>query len=376
MAFIFDTAGSTFGKPSNSYRTPRPVYSDREYRAAQRQDFELAREAVGVSTRRQQELMRTQAGLQTGMMREQAGLQRQLMREQGSQQRSLMGIQAGLQREMQGAAIAGQERLLNAQMRNQGQLLDRQVAAQERLAGQSLAAQERMNDRRSRAMETAAGLGAVSAGGVAMIQGENQLRAIREQGRQQSQLMAQQDRIMQDRQMRDRIDPRIDQRNANAEANNRMRLQAQLQYENQSRLMQQAATLAGGGRSGVRGSTPATMGIMRGGTGGSVGGVSGGVNVSTPTRDYNNPSDNPALALAREQNTAAAARQAAQIAAGDRDRAERIAAQERMQSADLQYRREAPQIAANAEEDLRAKARKAALAVFNSAGRGRVLSAG
>jgi len=117
-------------------------------------------------------------------------------------------------------------------------------------------------------------------------------------------------------------------------------------------------TMSGGSARMVLQEAGRSTGFTTGTTGGGAGtsnlrtGTSTSTSTSTRITDHSNPQDNPALAIARENNTASAARQAAKIAGDDRAR---------------QLERDRPQIATNAEEDLRKKARKAALSVFNSA---------
>jgi hypothetical protein len=105
-------------------------------------------------------------------------------------------------------------------------------------------------------------------------------------------------------------------------------------------------------------------------SGGSGGGGGGG---TMPTFDP--------TAFAREQLAANAARQAADLAARERMQAAQLGAQaarqaadlaakQGMQTADLVYRREAPQIQANADDELRRRAAQRALQAFNQGSKG------
>lgn len=155
------------------------------------------------------------------------------------------------------------------------------------------------------------------------------------------------------------------------QANSQANLQADAQQKRNelSNPFGSPRTMSGGSARMVLQEAGRSTGFTTGTTGGGAAtsnlrtGTSTSTSTSTSTRitDYSNPQDNPALAIARENNTASAARQAAKIAGDDRAR---------------QLERDRPQIATNAEEDLRKKARKAALSVFNSARPGMTPTAG
>lgn len=322
------------------YRSPKPIYSEKDYQKAMSNDFEWARKAAGVAT---DNFIRRNDATFAG-------------------QRSLIETQGSVQGRLQGQAFANQQKALDKQLgfgreqlATQSRNLDKQlglgrdqIAASERMNSARIGGQERITNSAIAGQKEIAGIGAQSSLAIARQQGQNQMNALRQAGQNAM------DQIKTAAAQRPNISTSgngyitgLDFKNALAKQQDYNSLQIEELKSGALRGDQKAIDklrlLTGGGSGGAGGA---------GGMGGSSG---------SPTYE------NPALAITRENNAAAAARQAAQIAAGDRARADQIASSERMQSAQLQYQREAPQIAANAEEDLRSKARKAALAVFNSA---------
>lgn len=315
------------------YRSPKPVYSDADYKRAMDTDFEYARRAADIATNNA--IRRNQAGV--------AG-QKDLIRAGAAAQRGLLSQQNAAAERAQAASIAAAERSQGRQME---------------LGRDQLASNERANARRADAAVSAAGLSAVGGYSQVARQAEAQEKIAKEANELTKYQFDQSLKFQ-----REQVDPfRQGRRSTSTSGGGMISLASQAAGMNDLQL----EVLRGKAIRGDAGAI-ARLQLLQGGSSG--GGSSGGNTYTTTTA----PAEDPRLAITRENNAAAAARQAAQIAAGDRDRADRLASTERQQSAQLQYQREAPGIAATAEEDLRKAARRAALAVYNSAGRGRQLA--
>lgn len=314
---------------SAPYRAPKPIYSEADYRRANEQDFDFARRAAGVAT--DNAIRRNQAGVQG---------QKELLRAQAAAQR-------GLNAQQNAAADRAQQRSIQANERSQ----NRQAG----LSRDQIAANERMNSTNAGARLAAAAAQSSASLGMAKISAEAQ-QAIARMGNDTQRYQLDQTLAFQ----RQQSDPaRQGLRSTSVGGRGMLNTSAMVAGVNELNL----ENLRGKAIAGDAGALARLQALQGGGGAGGSGGSGGGGGFST--RNYNNPEDNPALAIARENNTAAAARQAAQLASGERQQTERV-----------QLERDRPQLQANAEEDLRKKARDAALRVFSSARPGMVPTAG
>jgi hypothetical protein len=255
--------------------------------------------------------------------------------------RDRAGVDARSQANLAGTrAQAAAQRMLNAQQnsaadRAQQRAIEASDRAQSRQVGlgrEQIAANERANATRAAAAVAAAGLAGVGGTNIARINADAQERIAKANLDMQ--------RYQFDTQM---------QRQRDLDSPIRLRTQEQNAANLQARIV--ASQLSpGGGASGFRSGGVTTMATGRSGgtfamTGGGTSSVSG---TSGPTTS--------ALDLAKEASKAAADRQAAQLASTERLQTERV-----------QLERDRPMLAANAEEELRKRARDAAMRLFNSA---------
>lgn len=325
---------------SQPYRAPKPVYSNADYQRALQQDFDFAANAAGVARNNQIAVERARASAQ-------ANAQARVVNAQGN-------VQSRLQREAAAAASAsaaqgfGYQTKLNQQgFSNQSALLGQQGQIQSNLLGKSFAGQAGLQNNAARLQQQAidanfnrnfnAQLGLLNAarGGSAPA------KASRNGGNfdMASQLSARSVSV------------------GGGIAKNRANL-----FQGEEGVALERA-ISQRRLENVKAGRPIDWGLSGGSSGGGAGGSGG--------------SDPAAIAatLAREQLAAQERMAAGNIALQDRDRTERLASAERMQGQQLQLQRELPGIQATAEEDLRKKARQAALSVFNTARPGREPSA-